>query len=80
MPEVVAEKPKVVDLMAALEASVHAAKDARARHPAAHAESTEQRRCRPKPAKIGKAAAKSTKPAKLARHPVEGGAGRRRRR
>ncbi|HWM21176.1 MAG TPA: Ku protein [Ilumatobacteraceae bacterium] len=35
VPEVVAEKPKVVDLMAALEASVKAAKTARGRHPAA---------------------------------------------
>jgi DNA end-binding protein Ku len=35
MPEQVAEAPKVVDLMAALEASVQAAKDARGRHPAA---------------------------------------------
>jgi DNA end-binding protein Ku len=34
VPEVVAEKPKVVDLMAALEASVKAAKQARGRHPA----------------------------------------------
>jgi DNA end-binding protein Ku len=34
-PEQVAEAPKVVDLMAALEASVQAAKDARGRHPAA---------------------------------------------
>jgi len=33
LPEVVAEKPKVVDLMAALEASVKAAKEARGRHP-----------------------------------------------
>jgi DNA end-binding protein Ku len=32
-PEVVSEKPKVVDIMAALEASVAAAKDARSRHP-----------------------------------------------
>jgi DNA end-binding protein Ku len=37
LPEVVAEKPKVVDLMAALEASVKAAKQARGRHPAAAA-------------------------------------------
>ena len=37
MPEVEVEKPKVVDLMAALEASVRAAKDARGRHPAAKA-------------------------------------------
>jgi DNA end-binding protein Ku len=35
LPEQVAEAPKVVDLMAALEASVQAAKDARGRHPAA---------------------------------------------
>jgi DNA end-binding protein Ku len=34
MPEVAAEKPKVVDIMAALEASVAAAKQARSRHPA----------------------------------------------
>jgi len=33
-PEIAAEKPKVVDIMAALEASVAAAKDARTRHPA----------------------------------------------
>lgn len=37
LPEVEVEKPKVVDLMAALEASVRAAKDARGRHPAAKA-------------------------------------------
>jgi len=35
MPEVAAEQPKVVDIMAALEASVAAAKEARGRHPAA---------------------------------------------
>lgn len=34
IPEAAAEKPKVVDIMAALEASVAAAKDARSRHPA----------------------------------------------
>ncbi len=34
MPEAAAEKPKVVDIMAALEASVAAAKEARTRHPA----------------------------------------------
>jgi DNA end-binding protein Ku len=33
MPEAAAEKPKVIDIMAALEASVKAAKDARSRHP-----------------------------------------------
>jgi DNA end-binding protein Ku len=37
VPEVATEKPKVIDLMAALEASVRAAKDARGRHPAAKA-------------------------------------------
>jgi DNA end-binding protein Ku len=36
-PEVAAEAPQVVDLMAALEASVKAAKAARTRHPAAPA-------------------------------------------
>ena len=34
MPEAAAHKPKVVDIMAALEASVAAAKEARTRHPA----------------------------------------------
>jgi DNA end-binding protein Ku len=34
MPEIASEKPKVVDIMAALEASVAAAKEARTRHPA----------------------------------------------
>jgi DNA end-binding protein Ku len=53
-PEAPAEKPKVVDLMAALEASVQAAKDARGRHPAAKAASV----IAEKPVK--KAAAKQT--------------------
>ncbi len=35
VPEAAAEKPKIVDLMAALEASVEAAKTARTRHPTA---------------------------------------------
>jgi DNA end-binding protein Ku len=39
-PELPTEKPKVIDLMAALEASVQAAKDARGRHPAAKAAAT----------------------------------------
>jgi DNA end-binding protein Ku len=34
MPEIGSEKPKVIDIMAALEASVAAAKEARTRHPA----------------------------------------------
>jgi len=72
VPEVVSEKPKVVDLMAVLEASVRAAKDARARHPAAHAESTVAPAAAvAKPAKITKAAAKSTKPAKIGKAPVK---------
>jgi DNA end-binding protein Ku len=50
-PEVVAEKPKVVDLMAALEASVRAAKESRGRHPAAQAK-----------ADPGAAAKRGTKP------------------
>ena len=37
VPEVAAEKPKIVDLMAALEASVEAAKSSRKRHPASKA-------------------------------------------
>jgi DNA end-binding protein Ku len=37
VPEVAAEKPKIVDLMAALEASVEAAKSARKRHPTSSA-------------------------------------------
>ncbi len=39
VPEIAAEKPKVVDIMAALEASVAAAKEARTRHPAKKAPS-----------------------------------------
>ncbi len=39
VPEAAAEKPKVVDIMAALEASVAAAKEARGRHPAKKASS-----------------------------------------
>jgi DNA end-binding protein Ku len=38
LPEAVAEKPKVIDLMAALEASVAKAKEARGRHPSTAAE------------------------------------------
>lgn len=51
MPDVVADKPKVVDIMAALEASVAAAKDARTRHPS-------------KPPKTSKSSGKTSKPAK----------------
>lgn len=55
-PEVPTEKPKVVDLMAALEASVQAAKDARGRHPAAKAAAAA-----PAPAADTPVRAKSTK-------------------
>jgi DNA end-binding protein Ku len=43
MPAAEAEKPKVVDLMAALEASVAAAKEARGRHPATAQKKTRAR-------------------------------------
>ena len=66
LPEVVAEKPKVVDLMAALEASVRAAKDARSRHPAAQADSKSTAAPAAKPTKIGKAAGKAAKAASKA--------------
>jgi DNA end-binding protein Ku len=59
VPEVASEKPKVIDLMAALEASVRAAKEARGRHPAAKAAADEPVAAI-KPVK----AAKSTKAAK----------------
>ena len=42
-PEAVAAKPNVIDIMAALEASVAAAKESRARHPAAPATSSSTR-------------------------------------
>jgi DNA end-binding protein Ku len=68
LPEVVAEKPKVVDLMAALEASVRAAKDARSRHPAAQAESKPSPAAKPA-VRATKAATKTTKAA--AKAPVK---------
>lgn len=43
VPEAVAEKPKIVDLMAALEASVEAAKTARKRHPTGTTTATKTR-------------------------------------
>ena len=74
-PEVVAEKPKVVDLMAALEASVRAAKEARGRHPAAQAESRGARDDEDedaKPAKITKATrANATKATKATKAPAK---------
>lgn len=63
VPEAAAEKPKVVDLMAALEASVAAAKDARGRHPSAASDGGAKRKktkkAASKPAAKSKAAAKS---------------------
>jgi DNA end-binding protein Ku len=44
VPEVAAEKPKIVDLMAALEASVEAAKSARKRHPTSTAAKTKAKK------------------------------------
>jgi DNA end-binding protein Ku len=44
LPEVAAEKPKIVDLMAALEASVEAAKSSRGRHPASKAAKTKAKK------------------------------------
>jgi DNA end-binding protein Ku len=44
MPEAAAEKPKVIDIMAALEASVKAAKDARSRHPSEQGSAKEKTR------------------------------------
>jgi DNA end-binding protein Ku len=62
VPEVEPEKPKVVDLMAALEASVRAAKEARGRHPAAKA-STEAKPTAKKAAKATAAKPTVKKPA-----------------
>lgn len=58
-PEAAAEQPKVVDLMAALEASVAKAKEARGRHPSSSGETVVAK----KPAKAAKAAKKKA-PAK----------------
>jgi DNA end-binding protein Ku len=64
-PAPAASTPKVVDLLAALEASVREAKAARARHPTGTAEAEEE--AEPAPVKAVKAAKKSTKaPAKAA--------------
>jgi DNA end-binding protein Ku len=57
LPAVADEKPKIVDMMAALEASVEAAKAARQRHPTARAKpaagSAKKAAPRPKTAKPG---------------------------
>ncbi len=73
-PEAPVEKPKVVDLMAALEASVRAAKEARGRHPAAAksaappAEKTAAKKTAAKKTPAKKTAAKKV-PAKKAATP-----------
>ena len=59
VPEAAAEKPKVVDLMAALEASVAAAKDARGRHPSAGDGGAKKKPSKKKAAAKSKAAAKT---------------------
>ncbi|MGI9643984.1 MAG: Ku protein, partial [Ilumatobacteraceae bacterium] len=66
-PEVAAEKPKVVDIMAALEASVAAAKEARSRHPSdvATKKVAAKRKAPAKKSAAKKSAAKKT-PAKAA--------------
>ena len=58
VPEVAAEKPKVVDLMAALEASVAKAKEARGRHPSAKDDAPAAKKA------AGKKAAAARKPAR----------------
>jgi DNA end-binding protein Ku len=73
-PEAPVEKPKVVDLMAALEASVRAAKEARGRHPASKAVAAADDDASPKragagatkPSAAGKGAPKKTAAKKAA--------------
>jgi len=70
VPEVEREAPKVVDLMAALEASVKAAKDARKRHPAGGADAVVATKA---PAKAGAAAkAAPTRRGRAKTEPAEG--------
>lgn len=62
-PEVQAEKPNVVDIMAALEASVEAAKEARSRHPskkAASSSSSAKKKSSAKKSAAKKSAAKKS--------------------
>jgi len=63
MPEPTTEKPKVVDIMAALEASVAAAKDARTRHPSKPSKTTKPSKSSKKPAKPSKPSKKTAKSA-----------------
>lgn len=66
VPEVTAPKPNIVDLMAALEASVEAAKKARERHPS---------QSEAKPARAKKSAAKSTKSTRASKTAADDEAG-----
>jgi len=69
LPEAPTEQPKVIDLMAALEASVKAAKEARGRHPAANKPAKKAAAKKPaaKKAPAKKTAAKKTAAKKPAR-------------
>ena len=60
LPEEAVEKPKVVDLMAALEASVKAAKEARGRHPSAKGDGADAKPAKKAGKKATKASAGST--------------------
>jgi DNA end-binding protein Ku len=68
-PVPAASTPKVVDLLAALEASVREAKAARSRHPAASSDDGED--AEPAPVKAVKSAKKATKTTKAAEKPAE---------
>ena len=59
LPEEVAEKPKVIDLMAALEASVKAAKEARGRHPSSKGDEAAPQKAPAKKAGAKKSSAKA---------------------
>jgi DNA end-binding protein Ku len=63
MPEVATEKPKVIDIMAALEASVAAAKNARATHPSGAAKAKTAKSAKSAAAGKAASAARSKKPA-----------------
>jgi DNA end-binding protein Ku len=67
LPEPAAEAPKVVDLMAALEASVQAAKDARGRHPAAQKPSVVKAKRSSKAAATTEEAEQEARPARRTR-------------
>jgi DNA end-binding protein Ku len=66
-PEPVEETGKLIDLMAALEASVNAAKSARGKTPVSVADAKKERAARPEGAKAAKAAPQKAAPQKAAR-------------